>query len=307
MNVPKAFISYSWDDDAHKQWVAKLATQLRSDGVETILDQWHAVPGDQLPEFMEREIRENDYVLIVCTPNYRLKSDQRKGGVGYEGDIMTAEVHTQRNHRKFMPIVARGNWPDVAPSWLKGKYYIDLSTEDKWNINYSDLTTTLLGTRKSAPPVRPAVKSPSSIHSSTPMTSTDSIKIVGVIADEVTEPRMDETRGSALYAVPFRLNRRPSSLWADLFVKIWNSPPRFTSMHRPGIASVRGDTIVLAGTTLEEVKKYHRDTLMICVSEANKNEEQITAETRRKADEERARSESHRKNVRDLADDIDFD
>lgn len=108
MNVPKAFISYSWDDDAHKQWVAKLATQLRSDGVETILDQWHAVPGDQLPEFMEREIRENDYVLIVCTPNYRLKSDQRKGGVGYEGDIMTAEVHTQRNHRKFMPIVARG-------------------------------------------------------------------------------------------------------------------------------------------------------------------------------------------------------
>lgn len=307
MNIPKAFVSYSWDDDAHKQWVAKLSTQLRSDGVETILDQWHAVPGDQLPEFMEREIHENDYVLIVCTPNYRLKSDQRKGGVGYEGDIMTAEVHTQRNHRKFIPIVARGNWPDVAPSWLKGKYYINLSTEDKWNTNYSDLTTTLLGTRKSAPSIGPAVKSPSSTHSSTPMTSTDPIKIVGVIADEVTEPRMDETRGSALYAVPFRLNQRPSSLWADLFVKIWNSPPRFTTMHRPGIASVRGDTIVLAGTTLEEVKKYHRDTLVLCVSEANKNEEQITEEKRRKADEERTRSESHRKNVRDLADDIDFD
>ena len=52
MNTPKAFVSYSWDDDSHKEWVAGLATELRNDGVETILDQWHAVPGDQLPAFM---------------------------------------------------------------------------------------------------------------------------------------------------------------------------------------------------------------------------------------------------------------
>lgn len=108
MTIPKAFISYSWDDEAHKEWVAELAATLRGDGVETILDQWHAVPGDQLPSFMEREIRENEYVLIICTPNYRLKSDERKGGVGYEGDIMTAEVHTLGNHRKFIPVLARG-------------------------------------------------------------------------------------------------------------------------------------------------------------------------------------------------------
>ena len=59
MSTPKAFISYSWDDDNHKRWVSDLATRLREDGVETILDQWHAVPGDQLPQFMEREIRDN--------------------------------------------------------------------------------------------------------------------------------------------------------------------------------------------------------------------------------------------------------
>ena len=60
MSAPRAFISYSWDDDSHKQWVADLATDLRNDGVDAKLDQWHAVPGDQLPVFMEREIREND-------------------------------------------------------------------------------------------------------------------------------------------------------------------------------------------------------------------------------------------------------
>jgi hypothetical protein len=46
---PKVFISYSWDDLAHKEWVKELAIQLRADGVAPRLDHWHAVPGDQLP------------------------------------------------------------------------------------------------------------------------------------------------------------------------------------------------------------------------------------------------------------------
>ncbi len=140
MITPRAFVSYSWDDDSHKDWVANLAAALRGDGVDVTLDQWHAVPGDQLPAFMENKIRENDYVLIICTPDYRSKSDQRRGGVGYEGDIMTAEVHSKSNHRKFIPILARGTWEDSAPSWLKGKYHVDLSTPDRYKKNYSDLT-----------------------------------------------------------------------------------------------------------------------------------------------------------------------
>src|ERR1700722_5363586 len=110
MSHPTAFISYSWDSDAHKAWVAQLAGRLRSNGIDVKLDQWHAVLGNQLPEFMERELRENDFVLIVCTPNYKLKSDGRKGGVGYEGDIMTAEVLTRQNHHKFIPVLACGKW-----------------------------------------------------------------------------------------------------------------------------------------------------------------------------------------------------
>ena len=68
---PTVFISYSWDDEAHKEWVRQLATKLRHDGVDARLDHWHAVPGDQLPGFMEREIRDNDYVVIVCTHAHR--------------------------------------------------------------------------------------------------------------------------------------------------------------------------------------------------------------------------------------------
>src|SRR5258708_32864061 len=110
-------MSYSWDDEPHQEWVREFAARLRSDGVEVMLDQWHLAPGDQLPAFMERAVRENDFVLIVCTPNYKKRSDARIGGVGYEGDVMTAEVLTDRNQRKFIPLLRLGDCLTAAPSW----------------------------------------------------------------------------------------------------------------------------------------------------------------------------------------------
>lgn len=105
MNNPKAFISYAWETDEIKLWVKELAIKLRADGIDAKLDQWEVVPGDQMPHFMEKSVRDNDYVLIVCTPKYKSKSENRVGGVGYEGDIMTAEVLQNSNHRKFIPIL----------------------------------------------------------------------------------------------------------------------------------------------------------------------------------------------------------
>ena len=59
--TPKAFIWYSWDDEPDKEWVKAFATLLRGDGVDVTLDRWHLQPGNQLPAFMERAVRENDY------------------------------------------------------------------------------------------------------------------------------------------------------------------------------------------------------------------------------------------------------
>lgn len=54
-----AFISYSWDNDDHKMWVRDLATRLHGEGITVKLDQWHLVPGDQLPQFMETAVRKH--------------------------------------------------------------------------------------------------------------------------------------------------------------------------------------------------------------------------------------------------------
>jgi hypothetical protein len=149
-------ISYSWDHELHKGWVRALAERLRvNDGVDVTLDRWHLQPGDQLTQFMETAIRENDFVLIVCTPGYRVRSDERQGGVGYEGDIMTAEVYARANHRKFIPLHREGEWLDAAPSWLRGKFYLDFRGDPYPPDSYTRLLKTLHGAVEALPTVGP--------------------------------------------------------------------------------------------------------------------------------------------------------
>lgn len=312
-SAPTTFISYSWDDNDHKEWVRSLASRLRSDGVDVVLDQWHTSPGDQLPAFMERAIRDNQFVLIICTPGYKRRSDERKGGVGYEGDVITGEVATKQNHRKFIPVLRVGEWALAAPSWVSGKYFIDLRNDPYSETHYADLVATLHGERPQAPPLgnRPTrgqpVSKASAVESAISEAAWEPIKITGVIADKVSTPRMDGSRGSALYEVPFRLSRRPPSNWGGLFVESWNHPPQFTSMHRPGIADVEGDIIWLRRTTLEEVERYHRDTLKLAVEAANKIYEEHARQRVARQQAELERDRLHKESVQAAAKRISFD
>jgi hypothetical protein len=310
--MTKTFISYSWDNDDHKNWARDLASRLRGDGIDVTLDQWHLVPGDQLPEFMERAVRESDYVLIICTHKYKERSNKRQGGVGYEGDIITAEFMVSRNHRKFIPILRQQSWEDSAPNWLLGKYYIDLSSSPYPQNYYDDLLTTLLGTREKAPPVKttpkveilekPVLNSIKIV----PSVDLDEIQITGIIVDQVGSPKSDGSHGSALYKIPFRLSKRPSNEWAELFTQNWDHPSHFSTMHRPGIASVVGDTIILDGTTIEEVKDYHRDTLVLVIQETNKVYKEFIERKQKATECEQEQVKSHKQKVEDISNQIKF-
>lgn len=145
----KVFISYAWDHN--RDWVLNLAKRLRNDGIDIVLDHWETVPGDMLPKFMESAVRESDYVLVVCTPSYKRKSDERSGGVGYEGDIMTAEVFALDKRAKFIPLLREGDWRAASPGWLLGAYYLDLRGAPHSSDAYGELLDLLLGRRKKAP------------------------------------------------------------------------------------------------------------------------------------------------------------
>ena len=152
-SAPKAFISYSWDSDAHKAWVKSLAECLRRDGVDVVLDQWHLGFGDQIPQFMESSVRDSDYVILVCTPRFKAKADGRKGGVGYEGHIITAEVFRGAPARKFVPVLRHGEWDEAAPSWLAGKLAADLRGDPHADQEYRRLLEHFHDDREPAPPV----------------------------------------------------------------------------------------------------------------------------------------------------------
>lgn len=153
--IPTIFISYAWEDDI-KEWVREFSTRLREEGgVDVHIDQWHLAPGDPLPAFMESAVRTNDFVLLVCTPKYKAKSDDRQGGVGYEGDIITGEVFTKANHRKFIPILRKGDWAAAAPTFLLSKIYLDFRGDPYSEAEYKQLLKTLHGRLEQPPTIGP--------------------------------------------------------------------------------------------------------------------------------------------------------
>lgn len=302
-NVPKVFISYSWESKEHSDWVKSLADKLLSDGIEAIIDSYDVSPGDRLPKFMESSIRDSDYVIIICTEEYKRKANNREKGVGYESHIISAELYNNHNDRKFIPIIRQGDFNTALPTYLDGKLAIDLRGNPFNEESYKDLIASIFKVKK-----KPKVGiRPYYVDEYEPITiEGEDIKIVGIITNEVTLPKNDGTRGSALYSVPFRLSSKPTDTWSELFLRNWDCPPRFTSIHRPGIARVESDKIILDGTTIEEVKQYHRDTLILCVEKTNEEEKQIRRREEQLKRKKQEEIENHYRNINDISKDIKF-
>ena len=78
-------------------------------------------------------------------------------------------------------------------------------------------------------------------------------------------------------------------------------------MHQPGIARVVGDKIILDGTTIERVKQYHRETLMLVVETVNRETERIEKQRNVEAVRRRQAEAEHAESVRRIAEHLDFE
>jgi hypothetical protein len=157
MAAPKCFISYSWDNDEHKDWVRRLADELQRNGVETYLDQWDAHLGMDVTNYMETCIRESDFVLLVCTPIFAQKANDSLGGVGYEKSIVTGEIFADAaSPKKFVPVLRKGDPKDCLPSYLKSRVYTDFRDDNMFD---SGLKTLLRHLHQSPEYIRPPLGS----------------------------------------------------------------------------------------------------------------------------------------------------
>lgn len=71
MDFPIVFISYSWDNICHKEWVKKLADKLVADGFSVFFDSYDLRPGKDMIHYMEQSVNCAHKVLIIMTPNYK--------------------------------------------------------------------------------------------------------------------------------------------------------------------------------------------------------------------------------------------
>ena len=155
MPAPIVFVSYSHDSDDHKTWVLQLATYLRENGVDVVLDVWDLKAGQDIVAFMSKGISTSDRVVMVCSDNYVVKADGQKGGVGFEGLIITGGLVENLDTHKFIPII-RGNPTKKMPTSLGPRKYIDFSNEAALAAKREELLREIHGQPSYAkPPLRP--------------------------------------------------------------------------------------------------------------------------------------------------------
>lgn len=133
--MPRVFLSYSWENDPHRDWVRELANDLMKSGVEVRLDQWDITPGESVTAFMEQEVSKADYVIAICTPTFTSKSEKRSGGVGYEQQIVSGALLSGVPRSKFIPIIRLGDLDGenrAIPIHFSGTFFLDFRDDTQY-------------------------------------------------------------------------------------------------------------------------------------------------------------------------------
>lgn len=142
---PKVFISYSHDNQVHKDWVLSLATRLVANGVDVVLDQWDLTLGSDLPRFMETGLTAAQRVLAVCSDPYVEKSNVGVGGVGYEKMILTAQLMQNTSGDRIVPVIRNNLSTSPTPTFLGTRVYVDFRDDLAYESRYAELLRDIHG------------------------------------------------------------------------------------------------------------------------------------------------------------------
>ncbi len=137
---PKAFISYSQDSPAHAGRVRALADRLHGDGVDCTIDQYEPHPKEPWPRWMDRQIEEADFVLVVCTETYLRRAEGREKpgsglGVTFESVLIIQDLYDDgMRNEKFIPVLFEDTSARSIPKPLRGYNRYRVDTEDGYEL-----------------------------------------------------------------------------------------------------------------------------------------------------------------------------
>lgn len=132
------FISYSWDSPEHQGWVKNLVEKLTENGFDAKMDTLQTETDTvHLGEMMASSIRENDYTIVVMTPEYSNRADNYRGGVGTETRYIMTLLDENRN--RVIPIIRHGDDSTAIPFYLKQINYVDFRNGSAYEDSYQSL------------------------------------------------------------------------------------------------------------------------------------------------------------------------
>jgi WD40 repeat protein len=146
----RVFISYSQDSPAHQARVLALAQRLTHDGLVCALDQFEPNPAESWPVWMDRQLDEARFILVVCSKGYyrKAKAGRRPAsgrGVRFESELILNDLYTEGMwNDRFLPVLFEDLPESQILRPLRGytRYRLDQEA------GYEDLLRHLTGQRR---------------------------------------------------------------------------------------------------------------------------------------------------------------
>lgn len=134
----------------------ELASELVYYKAKVVLDQWDMKLGQSLTQFMESSIDKADFILVICTPAYAQKSNARRGGVGYEQQIISGRMAMGLKNKAFIPIIRRGTLLPgeqcAIPIHLTGLFSLEMRKQGFEGEDFDELLRAIFAIPRHKPP-----------------------------------------------------------------------------------------------------------------------------------------------------------
>lgn len=118
---PRVFISYSHDSYDHADRVRALSDRLRTDGIDCLIDQYVTAPPEGWPLWMSKQVEESNFVLVVFTRRYTLKSREcQRSGARFESVLVLQDLYEAGMiNEKFIPLLFEDDDREHIVKWLR--------------------------------------------------------------------------------------------------------------------------------------------------------------------------------------------
>jgi hypothetical protein len=150
----RVFISYKWEGLHHNRWVERFAGDLRSRGIDALLDKWEVKLGQSFSDYMTEAINSVDAVLFIMTPASldAAEAAHGRGGGAVKFEVQLVTVRKIAGERfRFIGILRKGERPIRH---LRDNRYIDFPDRKTYSRMLDELVADLSG-GSNKPPLPP--------------------------------------------------------------------------------------------------------------------------------------------------------